>query len=994
MWAEVMVNNLSVPVVNVYAPVENDVRKDFWRDLMGAIPPRKFIFMGDWNVVESPRDSSSKSNLLSRQESVNFLTFKSRFNLHDVRECGAEQRGPRYTRMQNRQGKFIWSVLDRFYAPVSFLGTFHARMIHHAEFPMSDHLPVTLLLSGSKSSTPPLPKSVFFKADPRVLQTPKVMTKIEEAWNKRRAHGPLSSPHAFFSAWREIRTLVKKAQYSEAQQLSSLEQKRKQLHMLAANHSDPDNAQPELAKLTEEVRRLQAIQDHKLRLWSREKFLAWGDTDSAYFLRRFKVRQLQGRIKTLKRDDGSVASTHNELTSEVFSFFSKVYSRPEEDAVASRDRAKLLKNVSPVISQGERAFLLDQPSYREFSDTLYSSPKGKAPGIDGFGYDAMKALWPLLGEDYVLMMQTCWSTGEFPASMLEGIIKLIPKDIRPDSLHLWRPITLLNTHYKLLAKVIANRIAILLPRVVPKQQQGFIRGRGVHGCAFARVQVNESLTPEFPLQRGVRQGCPLAPLLFALASIPFILAIQSAAADGKLKTLKLPMSSALADDTTIYLALHEPTFRLIFDILNVFQFAAGAKINFRKSKILILGRYAQIPDWLCSLPIPLLGRSEVAKYLGFSVASVLRPRDAWGQVIGSLAGRVRTLQDKHMSFEGRYITLKCLVQSKLSFVLSAAMLNKAQLKTIKQLFRILLWGVSKGGKPKIPLVAWDLITAPLSLGGLGLWDLQKFNWAFFAKFVGSLISAPPDAAWPTQFGMVSSEDAGTLCLGGWAALPWGQMLRLDLLPGSDIASLKEKFSNVPTTFDHFSFTPTDWKLNVDGFNALNAFPVTVSSAYLALSLGAASNSVKALNHRWNLSWGLDRWTHLFRLIWSKGIPRREGVFLWRVLFKGFFFGAEAARCGHSNVGCRDCGALSEDQTHVFVNCPGRTGFWRALGNNCQVFSTIAQEFTDTGSVPMALEKFSPFRCRYDLRCSLSCLRHLDPCGKGDVGFCSMALRGG
>ncbi|KAL3684715.1 hypothetical protein R1sor_002737 [Riccia sorocarpa] len=55
--------------------------------------------------------------------------------------------------------------------------------------------------------------------------------------------------------------------------------------------------------------------------------------------------------------------------------------------------------------------------------------------------------------------------------------------------------------------------------------------------ASGRVQVNSALSPDFPIQRGVRQGCPLAPLL---SSVPLILSVQAAAKEGKIKPLTLP----------------------------------------------------------------------------------------------------------------------------------------------------------------------------------------------------------------------------------------------------------------------------------------------------------------------------------------------------------------------------------------------------------------------------------------------------------------------
>ncbi|KAL3701485.1 hypothetical protein R1sor_019507 [Riccia sorocarpa] len=719
----------------------------------------------DWKALDFRRIWA----IIEVNKTVSFFIFKQVFGLHDIRRIGCEQKWPKFTRVQNRQGKMIWSTLDRFYSPLSLLGNFQVHLIHHPEFLLSDHLPVSLWFFAGNRSAAPQPKSLFFKVDPRVQENQDLKEKLEAAWKSNRGEGKSASPEGYFRAWKEIRAIVKDAQYQESLQLSQLDQKRKRLKQLADLATDGDDHSAEFLSLNEEVRKLQVIQDHKLRLWSREKFLLMGETNSSYFLKKFKRKCFQTSIKSLKLDDGTTVTSQNDIIREVFNFFSQVYAKPPEDCQVLRDRDDLLNALKPVISTAENAFLSEPPSHREFSDILRLLPRGRAPGIDGFSHDALRELWWLIGEDYSSMMQSCWISGSFPASMLEGVIKLIPKDLRPESLHHWRPIALLTAHYKLLTKVIAVRLALILPKIVPPQQQGFIKGRGVHGCilnlllaheslkkhkrnaafvmldlekaydrlsleflwevlrrmdfgshfisvlqglthgAVARVQVNHSLSPDFPILRRVRQGCPLAPLLFALASVPFILRIHSAATTGAIKAVQLPGDLtldviALADDTAIFLALHEPTFHIFFQILGQFQSASGAKVNLKKSKIMLV-----------------------------------------------VASRIHSLYDRHLSFEGRSVLLRFLVQSKLSFAMSLVLLRNSQLKTIKQLFRSLLWGLSKEGAPKTPLVGWDFLTAPTSAGGLGIWDLQRFNMAFLTKYTDSLLLNPPDATWPPLF---------------------------------------------------------------------------------------------------------------------------------------------------------------------------------------------------------------------------------------------------
>ncbi|KAL3680262.1 hypothetical protein R1sor_023218 [Riccia sorocarpa] len=253
IWGHFVVGKVRIPLVNLYSPVESS-----WEQLISVLPPRMFLVAGDWNVVEQPFDSSSKSNWLSREETVSFFNFKTRFKLADARVLGCEQMGPKHTRTQFRDGRFIWSVLDRFYLPSSLFPNFKLNLIHHPDFPLSDHLSVSLLLSESYCPKPSPNKSVYFKIDPKVLQKPEVKNRIKEIWDTHDA-GPCADPvQKYITAWRDVRAFLKEEQYRESQELASLDQKRLVLRNMSTALNFGGGDPTAFLQLTEEVRRLQA----------------------------------------------------------------------------------------------------------------------------------------------------------------------------------------------------------------------------------------------------------------------------------------------------------------------------------------------------------------------------------------------------------------------------------------------------------------------------------------------------------------------------------------------------------------------------------------------------------------------------------------------------------------------------------------------------------------------------------------------------------------
>ena len=78
-----------------------------------------------------------------------------------------------------------------------------------------------------------------------------------------------------------------------------------------------------------------------------------------------------------------------------------------------------------------------------------------------------------------------FSTGNMPDEWTEGIIYMIPKsDAQCNEISKWRPITLLNDIYKIVAKTIANRMRPLLPSIIHDTQSGFLQDRSIFDNNF------------------------------------------------------------------------------------------------------------------------------------------------------------------------------------------------------------------------------------------------------------------------------------------------------------------------------------------------------------------------------------------------------------------------------------------------------------------------------------------------------------------------------
>lgn len=107
--------------------------------------------------------------------------------------------------------------------------------------------------------------------------------------------------------------------------------------------------------------------------------------------------------------------------------------------------------------------------------------------------------------------------------------------------------------------------------------------------AQASVKVNGSLSPLFAIERGVRQGCPLAPYLFLIVAEVLNVMVKEGVARGTVKGIRLPegdrqqVVAQFADDTSFTLLGDEAPVKALVELRDCFCLASGLVINWSKS---------------------------------------------------------------------------------------------------------------------------------------------------------------------------------------------------------------------------------------------------------------------------------------------------------------------------------------------------------------------------------------------------------------------------
>jgi hypothetical protein len=379
------------------------------------------------------------------------------------------------------------------------------------------------------------------------------------------------------------------------------------------------------------------------------------------------------------------------------------------------------------LTDADAAALLAPITAEEVHSAINGLGSHKAAGPDRLSNDFYKDWSDLIVPSLVTAFTAILDGDPPPASFAEAIIVPIPKSgDRSDALN-YRPISLLQSGYKIFTKLLANRVQSSLTTVINADQNGFVRGRALadnisimrailhqsqdssapepptgavilidfrkaydtidrdflryalHACGYpsafinivdtmhadtsARFLVNGELSASFDTVTGIRQGCPLAPLLFLIAAETLKHALDQ---DPQLRGIRLRghhadhthSFSAFVDDSVVFPQQHT-MITALERLLATFAAVSGLQAQPHKSHAIVLD-----PSYSASClgSFPVVPRGHTVTYLGLEMGLADLDTANWEKRTDKLKTRLGVLSQYTTGIDDRVrvINLACV----------------------------------------------------------------------------------------------------------------------------------------------------------------------------------------------------------------------------------------------------------------------------------------------------------------------------------------------
>ena len=257
--------------------------------------------------------------------------------------------------------------------------------------------------------------------------------------------------------------------------LNSKFQNAKKLSVLERlNTADPQNVNSLIA----ELRRLEENKERGAFVRSHSVIQVEDESPGKFFFKIERHQEQKTMINALRKDDSTTIIDPAEIKQEVAEHFKQRWNCTSTLSASSLEQ--YLADILTITESYEYTPIDSLITKDEIKLAINSLNPNTSPGSDGLTSKFYQTFQTQLIPTLHQMYNNMFIQQQAPSSHKTAIVKLIPKPGKSTDIRNWRPISLLNCDYKILAKIITFRLLPFLENYISQTQQAAIKGRQLH----------------------------------------------------------------------------------------------------------------------------------------------------------------------------------------------------------------------------------------------------------------------------------------------------------------------------------------------------------------------------------------------------------------------------------------------------------------------------------------------------------------------------------
>ena len=517
---------------------------------------------------------------------------------------------------------------------------------------------------------------------------------------------------------------------------------------------------------------------------SKTKWYEEGERNTKYFYSLEKSRYNAKTCFKVLSEQGKELTNPKDILEEQRKFYQELYREDQEV------KFTWTNHHSVKVPEDIREDQNQQITIEELAKAAKEMNNNKTPGEDGIPVDFYKVFWKQLSPILYETMLQSYERKYLHPSARRGILNLIPKAGK-DSRYIknLRPITLLNTDYKIIEKAIANKLLPALEHIIHKDQRGFMKHRRISvnirkmldiihqvekedleavilsldfvkcfdKCSFSilhgsldyfefgtnikewtkilykdfvvKIQNNGDFSSELPILKGVHQGGCCSSLYFlVIAEILAISLRDNKDIEGITIADIRNLLNQFADDMDIFSLCTEKSIKAIYEELDRFKYQSGFTVSYEKTTLYRIGSLRHSDAEMYNMKEYAWSNKDIS-VLGITIAHEDLVQKNYGTMVDKVKKVIQAWYNRGLTLLGKIQAVNTLISSLFVYkMMVLPSIPKNIVKNVDNLIRDYLW---KGKKSKI---AYNILQLPKKEGGLNLVNLEHKDIALKATW--------------------------------------------------------------------------------------------------------------------------------------------------------------------------------------------------------------------------------------------------------------------